>query len=132
MGRRSMSSKAILSRVKRLENVFAVESGDDWIDILMWSGSQGGIFGHAHCCVSCSGRETVWRPCSDEEEVAIMRRYYEDEGHKLFGKGAEVSFVEYLERFSYLGSEELADRRKAIIDRFRGEENGARTSDSSG
>lgn len=127
-----MSSKAILGRVKRLENVFAVRLEDGGIDILMWGSLQGGIFGHAHCCVSCSGGETVWRPCSDEEEVAIMRGYYEDEGCRLFGKGAEVSFVEYLERFSYLGSEELAERRKAIIDRFRGEENGARASDSSG
>jgi len=122
MGRRSMSSRAILGRVKRLENVFAVRLEDYWIDVQMWNGSQGGIFGHTHCCVSCSGRETVWRPCSDEEEIAIMRRYYENEGHKLFGKGAEVSFVEYLEHFSYLGSEELAARRNAIIEELKGEE----------
>jgi hypothetical protein len=59
-----------------------------------------------------------------------MRRHYRDEGHRWFGQEAEVSFAEYLERFCYLGSEGLADRRRAVIDRVRREDNGAGVSGS--
>jgi hypothetical protein len=63
-------------------------------------------------------------PCSDEEEVQIMRENYEDNGHRFFGQGDELSFPEYLERFSYLGSEELADRRREVISMLRGADGG--------
>ena len=118
----SLSKRAILRRVEELERVFAVgEFGDDWVDVLMWSGRNGGVFGHV--CFRCSKRgETRWLPCSDEEEVEIMRGHYEDERRRLYGRGAEISFAEYLEQFSYLGSEELAVKRKLIVERLRGEE----------
>ncbi|MDH5266186.1 MAG: hypothetical protein OEW62_00755 [Candidatus Bathyarchaeota archaeon] len=125
-----MSNKAILRRLKKLEKVFAVEPKDEWLDILMWNGSEGGIFGHTHCRISLGGNRTEWIPCSDEEELEIMREHYEREGHRVYGKGAEVSFAEYLERFSYLGSEELTVRREAIIERLKGEEDGVRVEDT--
>lgn len=121
MGRRSMSSRAILGRVKRLENVFAVRLEDYWIDVQMWNGSQGAIFGHTHCCVSCSGRETVWRPCSDEEEIAIMREYYEEMGRRVPCSNERVSFGEFLEYYEYLGPEELVVQRKEIIRQVKDE-----------
>jgi hypothetical protein len=129
----ALSSKTILRRLKKLEKVFAAgEPRDDWIDVLMWSGENGGVFGHAHCRFSKSRGETRWVVCSDEEEVAIMRGHYEGEGHKLFGKGADVSFAEYLERFSYLGPKALEVRRKLVINRVRGKEHGSRVKSSSG
>ncbi len=51
-----------------MEKVFAVEPRDDWIDVLMWNGSEGGIFGHTHYRFSESRRQTEWVPCSDREE----------------------------------------------------------------
>jgi len=46
------SVKAMVRRIGKLERVFAVKLEDDWIDILLWNGLQGGIFGHAHCRLS--------------------------------------------------------------------------------
>lgn len=126
-----MSNRAILRRLKKLETVFAVsEPKDDWIDVLMWNGKKGGTFGHAHYRFSESRNQTEWKPCSDEEEIAIMREHYEDENCRLYGRGSKLSFVEYLERFSYLGPEELAVRRKLVIERLSGGEDGDMCEDS--
>jgi hypothetical protein len=114
-----MSNLAILRRLKKLEKVFAVEPRDDWIDVVMWNGLQGGIFGHMHCRFSESRRQTEWVPCSDEEEIEIMRDHYEKDDHRFYGRGPKASFAEYLERFSYLGPEELAVKRKKIIEQLK-------------
>ncbi len=127
----SVSNRAILRRLKKLEKVFAVGPRDEWIDILMWNGSQGGIFGHVHCRLSEGRQQTEWTPCSDEEEIEIMREHYEEDDHRLHGRGPKVSFAEYLECFSYLGSEELEARRRRIIERLKGGEDGVRVEDSS-
>jgi len=126
-----MSNRAILRRLKKLEKVFATGSESRWIDILLWDGLQGGIFGHTHFRFSEGGRQTQIVPCSDEEEIAIMREHYEDDDRRLHGRGSKVSFAEYLERFSYLGSEELEGRRRRIIEQLKGGEDGARVEDSS-
>jgi hypothetical protein len=118
-----MSNKAILKRLKKVEGVFhAGEPRDDWVDFCMWDVS-GGVFGHVHYRFSESRGESLRTPCSDEEELEIMRAQYEDEGHRLCGKGEEVSFAEYLERLSYLCPEALRERQKLVIERVRGEEN---------
>lgn len=113
----------VLRRLVRLESVIGV-SEDDWIDLVMWIGREGGIFGHMHSRFSKSRLESQMVPCSDEEEVQIMRGKYRNDGHRFFGQGDELSFPEYLERFSYLGSEELADRRREIIGKLRGGDGG--------
>jgi hypothetical protein len=48
----SLGSQAILRRIKKLEKVFAVNPVDDWIEIVMWGGSDCGVFGHMrmHAC----------------------------------------------------------------------------------
>ena len=97
-----MSNLAILRRLKKLEKVFAVEPRDDWIDVVMWNGLRGGIFGHVHCRFSKSRKQTEWISCSDEEEIEIMREHYEKDDHRFYGRGPKASFAEYLERFSYL------------------------------
>ena len=125
-----MSNRAILRRLKTLENVFAVEPKDDWIDTVMWSAFNGGIFGHRHYRFSESRNQTEWKPCSDEEEIEIMRGHYERDDCKFYGRGPRVSFVEYLERFSYLGSEELSVRRRLVIERLKGDEDGGMLEDS--
>jgi hypothetical protein len=56
-----------------------------------------------------------------------MRESYEENGHKLFGKGEPVSFSQYLEAFSYLGPDERADRRRKVIERVRSEEQTAQS-----
>lgn len=117
------SGSGVLRRLVRLESVIGV-SDDDWLDVVMWDVRGGGIFGHVHYRFSKSRMENQSVPCSDEEEVQIMRGKYEDDGHRFFGQGDELSFSEYLERFSYLGSEELADRRREIISKLRGADGG--------
>ena len=124
-----MSNLAILRRLKKLEKVFAVEPRDDWIDVLMWNGLEGGIFGHVHYRFSESRRQTELISCSDREEIEIMRDRYEEDEHRFYGKGPKVSFAEYLERFSYLGPEELAVKRKEIIEQLKGERDGVRVED---
>jgi len=126
-----MRNQRILRRLEILERVFAVEPRDDWIDIVMWNTSNSGIFGHTHCRLSESRSQTEWTPCSEEEEIAIMREHYERDDHRLYGRDTEVSFAEYLERFSNLGPKELEARRKQIIEQLKGEEDGARVADSS-
>ena len=126
-----MSNRAILRRLRKLENVFAMDPENCWIDVLMWNGPQGGIFGHTHFRFSKNGRQTELIPCSDEEEIEIMHEHYEDDDRRLHGRGSKVSFAEYLECFSYLGSEELEARRRRIIGQLKGGEDGARVEDSS-
>jgi len=126
-----MSSQAILKRLKKLEKVFAVEPKDDWIDVLMWNGLQGGIFGHVHCRFSESRSRTELMPCSDEEEVAIMRDHFEETEHKIPGTDTPVGFSEFLEYYCYLGPEELNVRREKIIEQLKGDRDGARVNDTS-
>lgn len=115
-----MSSRSLLRQLRRLERVFAAgELGDYWIDIVKWEGKKGGAFGHAHWRFSPSRCEQQIIPCSDEEEVEVMRQHYEREKHRFFGQGEELSFPDYLERFCYLGSEELGERRNAVIGKVR-------------
>lgn len=124
-----MSSRSALRQLRRLERVFGlVEPEDDGIDVLMWNGVSGGLFGHVHCHLCGSQGESKPSPCSDEEEVEIMRQHYENDKHRCRGK--EVQFWKYLEKFSYLAPEGLAERQRAVIDKLRGEENGARVAGS--
>jgi len=125
-----MSNRAILRRLKKLEKVFAVEPGDDWTDTVMWDVSDSGIFGHRHYRFSKSRNQSEWIPCSDEEEIQIMREHYERDEHRFYGRGPEVSFAEYLERFSYLGPKEMAVKRKQIIEQLKGERDGAKVEDT--
>ena len=125
-----LGNRAILSRIKRLEKVFAVNPVDDWIETVMWSVSDCGVFGHTHYRFSESRRQSEWTPCSDEEEIQMMRESYERDGHRLYGRDPEVSFAEYLERFSYLGPKELDGERKRIIERLKGENDGAGVGDT--
>ena len=114
-------SGRLLGRLKKLERAFSIDTLDIF-DVVMWAGDRGGLFGHAHYRMSKS--ETVVSPCSAEEEIEIMRRYYEDDGHSLFGR-TDVSFAEYLEGYCYLGPEGLAVERALVIQKLRGEAIGA-------
>jgi len=118
-----MGDRSILRQLKRLEKVFAaVEPEDDWIDVLMWDGLNGGVFGHVHCRFSESRGQSEWVRCSDEEEIAVMRGHYEKMEHKPPGSEETVSFAEFLEYYSYLGPEGLEPRRKKIIEELKEEE----------
>ena len=126
----SLGSRAILRRLERLEKVFAVNPVDDWIDVVMWSASNCGVFGHSRYRFSESRRQSEWIPCSDEEEIQIMRESYERDGRRLYGRGSEVSFAEYLERFSHLGPKERDGERRRIIERLKGGRDGAGVEDT--
>ena len=111
--------------MKKLEQVFSVgEPVDDWIDVVMWEGLRGGIFGHAHYRFSKSRGESECVACSDDEEIELMRQLYSSDDRKLFGQELKMSFPEYLEHFCYLGCEELEPKRREIIERLRREEAG--------
>ena len=110
-----------MRRVELLEKAFS-GGRDEWVEIILWDGSKGGVFGHCHLRLSKGSGKSEWSACTEEEELALMRESYEREGRRLFGRGKPVVFSRYLEAFSYLGSAELEDRRKAIIERVRSEE----------
>jgi len=121
-----MKCFSIERKLRKLEGILLVDnSGNDWIDTLMWVGFEGGIFGHAHLRLSPRRCEQQVIMCSEDEEVMIMRQHYESDNHRFFGQGAKLSFAEYLERFCYLGSDKLAERRNAVIEKVRGDGNGA-------
>lgn len=112
-------SGRLLGRLKKLERAFSV---DDQVilDIVMWTGDKGGLFGHAHHRYCKSTGEMAVSACSVEEEIALMKEHYEKDDHRFFGR-SEVSFAEYLEGYSYLGPEGLAEERAKVVQRFRGE-----------
>lgn len=60
-----------------------------------------------------------------------MREHYEKDGHKIMRRNGPASFSEFLEYYSYLGPEELNDKRKRIIKHLKGEEDGAGLEDTS-
>jgi hypothetical protein len=120
-----LNSGLVLRRLKKLEQTLQVDNLEVAVDIVFWDGAKGGLFGHAYYRYSGNGGKTEALPCSAEKEIELMKEDYERDGHRVFGKGDEVSFAGYLENFCYLGPEALAAERKAVIERLRGEVNGA-------
>jgi hypothetical protein len=114
-----LSSYSVLRKVRHLEKVFMAGREEEWIDVVMWGTEHRGVFGHGHIRFEKHSGRSEWKPCSDEEEVELMKRSYEDEEHRMSGRTEPVSFAEYLEYFSYLGPEELSERRKQVIEQFR-------------
>jgi hypothetical protein len=121
-----LTSVTLRRRLKRLEDAFCVGDGDEWIDIVMWEGSKGGIFGYAHIRFSKFTGEHELAACTEEEEMKLMREHYEEADGKLYGRGEAVPFSVFLENFCYLGPAEFADRRREIIECLRSEEDAER------
>ena len=121
-----LSGVTLRRRLKRVENAFCVRDGDEWIDIVMWDGSKGGTFGHAHMRISKFTGEHELAACTEEEELKLMKAHYEEANGKLYGRGEAVPFSVFVENFCYLGSPEFADRRREIIERLRSEEDAKR------
>ena len=105
-----MMLKAIRKRVEKLEEKVRIKHREPFY-VLMWIGRGGGLYGH--------GRIDVYTgeimPCSDEEEMEIMRNHWERENRRLYGRGSQVSFEEYLRAHEYL----------------KGDKHGARVEDTS-
>ena len=108
-----MNHEDLKKRVERLEE----EHGVNPVEAVMWSVSDAGIFGHTHVKLSVKGTEK--RPCTDDEEIAIMRNAYERDKQRIWGKGEEVPFHTYLETFTYLAPEGLAERQRVAIDKLK-------------
>jgi hypothetical protein len=108
-----LNVKKIIDRLNKIEEKFNVK--ENFFNVIMWQGEEGGIFGHAH--ITISDKQTVFKACSDEKELQIMRQRYEESGHKLPLSVCKdkVSFREYLEYYSYLGPEKLEQKRRKII-----------------
>jgi len=104
-----VTHEALKKRIEKLE-----EKGPKATDVVMWSPSGGGIFGHVHV----KGKREV--PCSDEEEIKVMQGHYEIDKHRIGGNGEEVPFWQYLEAFRYLAPTELTERQRTVIDNLRG------------
>jgi hypothetical protein len=120
-----LNSVSLRRRLKRVEDAFCGD-GDEWIDIVMWEGSKGGIFGYAHIRISKFTGEHELTACTEEEEMKLMRAHYEEANGKLYGRGDVVPFSVFIENFCYLGPSEFADRRREIIERLRSEEDAER------
>jgi hypothetical protein len=112
----------LLRRVELVERAFGVNQKEEWIDCLMWSVSEAGVFGHTHMRILKHSGKVEWKACTEEEELRLMRQQYEECGHRPYGRGEPLSFSAFLETFSYLGPVALAERRKEIIEGIRGEE----------
>lgn len=121
-----LNKVSVRNRLKKLEDAFWVGDREAWIDIVLWEGSRGGVFGYAHIRISKFTGEHEFSACTEEEELKLMRAHYEEGNGKLYGRGDAVPFSAFLENFCYLGSPEFADRRREIIERLRSEENAAR------
>ena len=121
-----LSKVSVRNRIKRLETAFWVGDRDEWIDIVMWEGWRGGVFGYAHILISKFTGEHEFSACTEEEELRLMREHYEEANRKLYGRGDEMPFSFFLENFCYLGSPEFAYRRREIIERVRSEEDAER------
>ena len=119
-----LNSGLVLRRLKKLEQTFQVDNLEVDVDIVYWDSAKGGLFGHARERIFSNGKETEFSAFSAEEEIELMKEDYERDGHRVFGKGDEVSFADYLESFCYLGPEALAAERRAVIGRLRREVNG--------
>jgi hypothetical protein len=122
-----LNSVGLRRRLKRVEDAFCVGDDDEWIDIVMWEGSKGGIFGYAHIRISKFTGEHELTACTEEEEMKLMREHYEEANGKLYGRGEAVPFSVFLENFYYVGPPEFADRRREIIERLRSEEDAERS-----
>ena len=120
-----LTSRLILRQLKNLEKALQLDELEAVVDMVFWDGARGGLFGHIHCRYTRSEAKNEVLPCSAEEEIELMKSKYENDCHRVFGKGEEVPFAGYLENFCYLGPETLAAERKAVIERLRGEVNGA-------
>ena len=92
-----MMLKTIKKRVEKIEEKLSVKHREPFY-ILMWLGKGGGLYGHGR--INVYGGEII--PCSDEEEMEIMRDHWEREDRRLYGKGPQISFEEYLEAHEYL------------------------------
>ena len=108
-------------RVERLERVFRA-GPESRVDIVMWIGSEGGLFGHCHLRIQKNNGRIERAPCTDEEELDFMRQQYERDGKQLYGRGESVSFSVYLERHCYLGSADFSARQNKVIAFLRSEE----------
>src|SRR4030042_1389873 len=120
-----LGSVSLLKRRRKMEERFAIGDEDEWIDIVMWEGAKGGVFGYAHIRISkfTGGHELV--ACTEEEEMNLMKEHYKEANGKVYGRGDAVPFSVFLENFSYLGPPEFADRRREIINRLKREEEDA-------
>ena len=94
-----MNHEGLRKRVDRLEEEAI---GVSEFDTVIWSASDGGIFGHAHIRFNKNLMKQEIVPCSDEEEIEIMRQHFEIDKHRPWDKGQYVPFWKYLEEFSYL------------------------------
>jgi hypothetical protein len=109
-------------RVERLERVFG-ESPGNRVNILMWVGSEGGLFGHCKLLIQKNTGRIERKPCTEEEELRFMRQQYERDGKQLYGRGGFVTFSDYLQNYCYLGSAEFSEVRNEVIAGLRsGEE----------
>lgn len=116
-------SRLFVRRLRKLEKAFSVDYVQK-IDVVLWCGEKGGLFGHAHYKVSAIGEATEAIPCTVEEEMEIMKNQYEVDNHRFFGR-SDVSLADYLLGYCYLGPESLTAERASIIQQLRGEASGA-------
>jgi len=105
-----VSSRGFRRKVQKLEREIVSGLEEESIDVVLYGGSDGGIFGHVHCHLCGSQGDSKPSPCSDEEKVEVMRQHYEIDRHRPWGRGDEVPFWKYLETFSYLAPDGLAER----------------------
>ena len=89
----------------------------------MWDYFEGGLWGHAHHVFHVQTKKLEIFACTVEEELAFMKNKYEEDGHRFWGKGEELSFVDFLEKFDYAGPKSFAEQRKEVVKKLRAELN---------
>ena len=114
----------LLRRLERVEKVLMGEGDQDaWlVGLGYFDCIKGGIFGHSNLVYGGSGQVPIKRPCTDEEEIELMRIKYDDFHHKFFGEGDELTFPDFLELFFYLSPNVPDDRKRSVVQKLREKE----------
>ena len=112
------SLKTLERRVSELENKRGINQPD--LVVTAWSpGDDTGLYGHVHIRVGRHKSKLPKRvPCTDEEEIKIMREHYE----KYLKLYPNRRFSDHLEEYDRRGPESRKEDRRKLIEQIRKEE----------
>ncbi len=118
----SFKYRSILKRLEKMEQSLLIDEENKLFSFQLMDPVNGGLFGHSHVQYRLHGKDYKKFPCTDEEEIELMRRRYEGDNHKYFGVGEELTFPDYLEQYFYFSPNVPDERKKAAVQKLREQE----------
>jgi hypothetical protein len=119
----SSCSSSVLRRLTRLERVLLADKSEEVLEGIVWDYFEGGLWGHVRHVFHIQTKKLEVFACTVEEELAFMKNKYEEDGHRFWGKGEELSFLDFLEKFDYAGPKPFAEQREEVVKKLRAEPN---------